>query len=669
MIKIHKIASLLLVSMLCGCSKTNSSIIQRDGSSIFDTNSEITTNSSESSSGEITNTGSSADSTTSEPDTSSSIDNSSSTDTSSSEDTSSTEIEELTTLVFLGIGLSPKGESSDELSCDLDVEYYLHIYLDNPDSFEIYSLTLNNIKYASYMFEKGSSLDDIIIKFKAPNQASSLDYSITEIKYFDGVELKILSLEENVTTIHFAHVHKFSNEWTGNDEGHYHASTCGHSVSSEIVPHTYGEWTIESAPSLYGDGNKTRECSVCGYVQNESIPLDDDAEVHISLWTHFGYDQRANIESVIDAFEAEHQSIDIDLEYQGSYSELEYRLLMASTAGNTDNVIVFSSINANKLEKYGQEFIDLSSFINDEEYYSGTIGSYNYRYNDKQVGLPIMFSKQLYVYNKDTIQATYTGDIEQLYQTIDNANATDLINLYSSSFDQFNLNYEQSIISDIYAKNLLTSYVYEHGGKIELNENGQFSINENGILAIENFLAVTKNKNFNFEDVYFSSIVDRGLTLSGFNSSAGIGYISSSTNLEISSVDIGVSHTAGLFATTPRKYSDVGNSKVANAKKEFISFVLDNEEYMSKCIFPGYVPCNKTFANSEEFKSIVDGYENQLIKEGTMKTIEMVNKTNSINTTDFEWSNSVLAERYHNFIADVLFNNYPIEIAIKRANT
>lgn len=67
---------------------------------------------------------------------------------------------------------------------------YIYIHIDNPDSFEILSFTLNGKKYTSYMFEQGSNLETIIIKYDVGNAHGIVDYTIDAIKYVDGEEIK-----------------------------------------------------------------------------------------------------------------------------------------------------------------------------------------------------------------------------------------------------------------------------------------------------------------------------------------------------------------------------------------------------------------------------------------------------------------------------------------------
>lgn len=60
-----------------------------------------------------------------------------------------------------------------------------------------------------------------------------------------------------------AHTHTFSEAWASNEEGHWHEATCGHSVTTDIEPHT----PDREAP----DFKTPVKCSVCGRVLEESL--------------------------------------------------------------------------------------------------------------------------------------------------------------------------------------------------------------------------------------------------------------------------------------------------------------------------------------------------------------------------------------------------------------
>ena len=80
-------------------------------------------------------------------------------------------------------------------------DIYINIHIDNPDSFEIMSFTLNGKKYSSYMFEEGSDMETIVLKYNVGDTAGIIEYTIDAIKYIDGTEIKDVIIDGNKTVM------------------------------------------------------------------------------------------------------------------------------------------------------------------------------------------------------------------------------------------------------------------------------------------------------------------------------------------------------------------------------------------------------------------------------------------------------------------------------------
>ena len=78
-------------------------------------------------------------------------------------------------------------------------DIYIFIHIDNPDSFEIMSFTLNGKKYSSYMFEDGSDMETIILKYNVGDVSGIVEYTIDAIKYIDGTEIKDVLIDGDQT--------------------------------------------------------------------------------------------------------------------------------------------------------------------------------------------------------------------------------------------------------------------------------------------------------------------------------------------------------------------------------------------------------------------------------------------------------------------------------------
>ena len=78
-------------------------------------------------------------------------------------------------------------------------DIYIHVHLSNPDNFEILSFTLNGVKYSSYMFEDGSDMETLILKYNVGDVEGTQSYTIDAIKYVDGEDIKDVRMEGNRT--------------------------------------------------------------------------------------------------------------------------------------------------------------------------------------------------------------------------------------------------------------------------------------------------------------------------------------------------------------------------------------------------------------------------------------------------------------------------------------
>lgn len=69
------------------------------------------------------------------------------------------------------------------------------------------------------------------------------------------------------------HEHTFSDAWTSDANGHWHAATCGHTdVTSEYSSHKWDGGQTVTEATCTAEGEMLYTCTVCGYERRESIP-------------------------------------------------------------------------------------------------------------------------------------------------------------------------------------------------------------------------------------------------------------------------------------------------------------------------------------------------------------------------------------------------------------
>ena len=70
------------------------------------------------------------------------------------------------------------------------------------------------------------------------------------------------------------HTHTFSNEWSYNEEYHWHESTCEHTdVVGNKSKHSFSNWITDEEATIREKGSKHRNCTICPYVETAEIPV------------------------------------------------------------------------------------------------------------------------------------------------------------------------------------------------------------------------------------------------------------------------------------------------------------------------------------------------------------------------------------------------------------
>ena len=84
--------------------------------------------------------------------------------------------------------------------CKPNEDFYITVHIDNPNNYEILSVTLNGKKYSSYMFEKGSDMENLVLKCNVGDDTYGIvEYTIDAIKYVDGTTIKDVRLKGEKT--------------------------------------------------------------------------------------------------------------------------------------------------------------------------------------------------------------------------------------------------------------------------------------------------------------------------------------------------------------------------------------------------------------------------------------------------------------------------------------
>lgn len=73
-------------------------------------------------------------------------------------------------------------------------------------------------------------------------------------------------------TEYLNHTHTYSDDWSSDENNHWHAATCGHNVRGEEAEHNFG--LPQTTPSTCtNQGSEVYICQTCGYKKTVSLPL------------------------------------------------------------------------------------------------------------------------------------------------------------------------------------------------------------------------------------------------------------------------------------------------------------------------------------------------------------------------------------------------------------
>ena len=82
-----------------------------------------------------------------------------------------------------------------------------------------------------------------------------------------------------------ADTHEYSEEWTTDENQHWHVVSCGHEVTVTKENHTFDEGVETVQGDCHTDGRITYTCSVCGYTYTEDVPKEEYHDVDTSTNT------------------------------------------------------------------------------------------------------------------------------------------------------------------------------------------------------------------------------------------------------------------------------------------------------------------------------------------------------------------------------------------------
>jgi len=132
--------------------------------------------------------------------------------------------------------------------------------------------------------------------------------------------------------------------------------------------------------------------------------------IKIQWWHAMESQYTPLIEKVVADFEKENPNIDVEAIYQGSYADLNQKLIAAQAAGT--NLPALTVANTPYVAQYGESGLceNLDPYIKATKYDVNDFGTglrLASSYSGKQVALPFLISTQIMFYNKDMADAEH----------------------------------------------------------------------------------------------------------------------------------------------------------------------------------------------------------------------------------------------------------------------
>ena len=82
--------------------------------------------------------------------------------------------------------------------------------------------------------------------------------------------------QEETIPVHTHDVH--DKAWKYDDTNHWQECSCGEKLN--VANHAYGEWRVTKPATETEEGSKARDCTVCDYVQTETIPMLEHEHIY-----------------------------------------------------------------------------------------------------------------------------------------------------------------------------------------------------------------------------------------------------------------------------------------------------------------------------------------------------------------------------------------------------
>lgn len=86
-----------------------------------------------------------------------------------------------------------------------------------------------------------------------------------------------------------SHTHVFGDDWSFDEDIHWHAAECGHDVKSDISVHSWNSGSITAEPTESSKGEMLYKCIICGAEKTKEIPVLTHEHTYNKEWSSDDY--------------------------------------------------------------------------------------------------------------------------------------------------------------------------------------------------------------------------------------------------------------------------------------------------------------------------------------------------------------------------------------------
>ncbi len=313
----------------------------------------------------------------------------------------------------------------------------------------------------------------------------------------------------------------------------------------------------------------------------------------LTFWHAMSGDNQTTLQELTDKFNAENEyGITVNLEYQGSYSDLSTKLTASAAAGTLPNM---AQAYNNVLMEYLDYIVDLTGYIDTDDTYDWEDILPGYREECSEFGIihAVPFNKSTYVFFYDADKFEEAGlAIPTTWDEL-----KEIGTQYVEYFNQPMIGYDD-------VPGMLEAYILQAGSEYVSSEGALFD-NDEGMAAIE-FIMDLYNSGIATlvdENDYFSTMLVNGNVGGYIGSSAGVSFLTGVANLGVATIPYGENKEAYAAGTNVVMFESTESEQAACW--EYMKFLTSTESTVTWAEATGYLPVSTSGFESEEYQNFM----------------------------------------------------------------